>query len=300
MVEMKQEQTSGSGAGGTARPRDLSGRRALVCGASQGIGRACAEELAARGAAITLVARDAHALETVRAALPAPSSLSDPVASDPAGSAPHASDPAGGHQVLAVDFQDPAALRARVSALLARHGPHVILVNNTGGPPGGPLLEADPEALLAALRMHVVCNQLLVQLTVPGMKQARYGRIVNIISTSVREPIPNLGVSNTTRGAVASWAKTLSRELGPHGITVNNVLPGFTDTQRLHALIAARAVREGRTEAQVRADMEASIPLGRFAHAAEIAAAVGFLAAPTGSYVNGVSLPVDGGRLLSI
>lgn len=252
----------------------------MVCGSTQGIGRACAEALARIGADVTLVARDEAALARVRDGL--------------------SRDAGQRHACLAADFRRPAELRARVAAHVDQSGPIVILVNNTGGPPAGPIAEATPDAFLDAFQMHVVCNQLLVQTLVPGMKSSGYGRIVNIISTSVRQPIPGLGVSNTTRAAVASWAKTLAGELGPFGITVNNVLPGYTETARLRSLIAARAQREGQTPEQIEARMRGDIPLGRFGSSGEIAAAVAFLASPAASYISGVSLPVDGGRISAV
>lgn len=259
---------------------DLLGKRALVCGSSQGIGKTCALDLAHRGAAVTLVARNEEILQSTLGEL---STAADRT-----------------HGMVCADFSDPEKLRDLITAEVDGTGSHHILINNTGGPPAGPVLDAEPEEFEAALRMHVICNQVLTQAVVPGMKEEGYGRIVNIISTSVREPIPNLGVSNTIRGAVASWAKTLSRELGAYGITVNNVLPGFTNTARLDVLIASRARREGVEEAVVAETMRRQVPAGRFAKPEEIAAVVGFLASPAASYVNGVSLPVDGGRLQSI
>lgn len=257
---------------------NLQGRRAIVCGSTQGIGRAAAALLAQQGAAVTLVARDEAALVDVQKTLAA----------------------GAAHDRIVADFSRPAELQAAVAKHLAAIGPAHVLVNNTGGPAGGPILDAKPDDFILAMQMHLVCNQLLVQTVVPGMKQAGYGRIINIISTSVREPIPGLGVSNTTRWAVAAWAKTLSRELGPFGITVNNVLPGYTDTARLRALFETRAKREGRTPEQVTEETMKAVPAGRFGKAEEIAAAVAFLASAEAAYVNGINLPVDGGRLGSM
>ena len=204
------------------------------------------------------------------------------------------------HETLVADLSDPAALRAILRHYQERHPALHILVNNTGGPPPGPALDATEAAFLAAFTGHLLAGQALVQGLVPGMREAGYGRIVNIVSTSVREPIRGLGVSNTIRAAVAGWAKTLSRELAPSGITVNNILPGSTRTGRLESLIASRAGAPGATVETVERAMQAEIPMGRFAEPREIAAAVAFLASPDASYITGVSLPVDGGRLGSI
>lgn len=255
----------------------LNGRHALVCGASRGIGRACAETLASLGARVTVVARDAKTLETVASGLPAVDS---------------------GHGVLAVDLSADDASDT-VAAYLADR-PAQILINNTGGPPPGPILEADGEAFLAGMRAHLVANQANVRAALPGMRAAGYGRVINIISTSVREPIPGLGVSNAVRAAVAAWAKTLAGELAPEGFTVNNVLPGFTATDRLDSLIAGKARAAGTTEAEVAEQMRAGVPMARFAAPEEIAAVAAFLASPTASYVTGVSIPVDGGRTRSL
>jgi 3-oxoacyl-[acyl-carrier protein] reductase len=250
---------------------------ALVCGSTQGIGRACAIALADHGADVTLVARDAAALESVRADLPA----------------------TGGqvHRCIAVDFRDWEAVRDAAISHVAEHGPAQVLVNNTGGPPAGAAVDGAPSAFADAFAQHLLCNQALVQALVPGMKDAGYGRIVNIISTSVVTPIANLGISNTIRGAVANWGRTLAGELGRFGITVNNVLPGFTDTARLQSLLRGRAERTGTTFDDVVERLQASVPAGRFGFPEEIAAVVAFLASPAAAYVNGVNLPVDGGRL---
>ncbi len=255
----------------------MKGKRALVCGSTQGIGKAAALELASRGATVTLFARDPIALERVRAELPG-----------------------NGHTVLAADFGDNEAVRQAALAEVKDRGAIHVLVNNTGGPPAGPIVDAAPEAFITAFRAHLVNNHIIAQAVIPGMKEAGYGRIVNIVSTSVREPIAGLGVSNTVRAAVAGWAKTLSGELARFGITVNNVLPGFTKTSRLDSIIAGRAKAAGRAADDIARDLLAQVPAGRFAESWEVAAAIGFLASPAGGYITGVSLPVDGGRIASL
>jgi 3-oxoacyl-[acyl-carrier protein] reductase len=259
---------------------DLGGRHALVCGASHGIGRASAIELASLGADVTVLARSANALEALVAELPRNNEAQE-------------------HGFIAVDMTDHASLRAQVEAV-ANQGAVHILVNNTGGPPGGPAHAAATDEYLAAFHQHLVANQILLQAVLPGMRGDAYGRIINVISTSVKEPIRNLGVSNTIRGAVASWAKTLATELGPFGITINNVLPGYTKTRRLDQILASRAAASGEDEDAVAKSMLAGVPAGRFAEAAEIANVVAFLASPAAAYVNGVNVPVDGGRTLSL
>ncbi|KRC33869.1 MULTISPECIES: SDR family NAD(P)-dependent oxidoreductase [unclassified Lysobacter] len=258
---------------------DLTGKHALVCGGSDGIGRAAAHELALLGADVTVLARRPEALQAVVAALPTRESQQ--------------------HGWIASDVSDTAALRAQVEALAAGSPVH-ILINNTGGPPGGAAHSAAIEAYLDAFNRHLVANQTLVAAVLPGMQSARWGRIVNVISTSVKEPIVGLGVSNTIRGAVASWAKTLSRELAPFGITVNNVLPGYTETGRITQIIGDRARSSGQSEEAIVEAMRKTVPAGRFAQPAEIAASIAFLASPAAAYVNGVSLAVDGGRMQSI
>jgi len=258
----------------------LKGKRALVCGSTQGIGRASAAEIASLGASVTLMARDADKLRGVAAELARGAGQT--------------------HDFISADFASPEAVAAAVRPRLDPARPYHILVNNTGGPPGGLAIDASPDAFDAAFRMHVLSNQTLVQALVPGMKQARYGRIINIISTSVKAPIPNLGVSNTIRAAVANWAKTLAGELAPFGITVNNVLPGFTDTQRLAELFKGRAAKSGKSYEQVVQEAVASIPAGRLGRPEEVAAAVAFLATPAAAYINGINVPVDGGRTQSL
>lgn len=259
---------------------DLTGKHALVCGGSQGIGLASAIELAKLGADVTLLARSPAPLEAALAALPRIDAKQQ-------------------HATIAVDMSNHAALRASVEAL-ANARPVHILVNNTGGPPGGPAHTADTDAFIAAFNQHIVAAQTVLKAILPGMQAAKYGRIVSVISTSVKEPIRNLGVSNTIRGAMASWAKTLATELGPFGITVNNVLPGYTKTARLDQILADRKKATGKTQDEIAQTMLATVPLGRFAESAEIANVIAFLATPAAAYVNGINVPVDGGRTLSL
>ncbi len=255
----------------------LEGKKALVCGSTQGIGRACAIEMARHGAEVTLMARNEAGLEKVQSELPASHGQS--------------------HGSLAADFTDWTVVRDRAREHVEANGPVQILLNNTGGPPAGPIFEAGADDLLAAFKLHLVCNQVLVHAVAPGMREAGYGRIINIISTSVIQPIQGLGVSNVIRGAVANWARTLAGELGPHGITVNNVLPGYTRTARLDSLIQGRANRTGSTVDEIERRMTGQVPLRRFATPQEIGAVAAFLASPAASYLNGINLPVDGGRL---
>jgi len=251
---------------------DLNDKTALVCGASRGIGAAIARELAGLGCRIIAQARSEDALAQLVADLPG-----------------------SGHRVLAGDIGATDDLVARLG-----EGPVQILINNTGGPKPGPIAEAEADAFLDGLRNHVVAASVLTRALLPGMKAASFGRIINVISTSVKAPIPNLGVSNTIRGAMANWAKTLSVEVAPYGITVNNILPGFTDTPRLRNLIEAAAGRTGKTVAETADAWRQTVPARRFAEPAEVAAAAAFLASPAAAYINGINLPVDGGRTPSL
>jgi 3-oxoacyl-[acyl-carrier protein] reductase len=258
---------------------NLKGKIALVCGSTQGIGKASAMELAQLGATIVLIARDEEKLKATIKELSTSSNQK--------------------HNYIIADFNFPERLKIEIEKFVATSPVH-ILINNTGGPAAAQAIDSKPEDFINAINAHLICSQILAQACVPSMKKNNYGRIINIISTSVKIPIKGLGVSNTVRGAMASWAKTLSLELAAFGITVNNVLPGSTKTGRIEFIIQSRAQKSGRTEESIRQEMIDEIPAGRMAEASEVANAVAFLASPAASYINGVSLPVDGGRTGSI
>ena len=255
----------------------LRNKRAVVCGSTQGIGKAIAEELSRQGVNLTLIARDKEALENVVKKLDTSLGQS--------------------HDYLCVDFSDDN-FENKISDLSSLNID--ILINNTGGPASGPITDANPDDFLLAFKMHLLNNQLLIKNVIDNMKKNSFGRIINIISTSVKAPIPGLGVSNTIRAAVANWAKTLSLELGPYGITVNNVLPGFTSTNRLKSLIKKKSTILGKSISEVESEMKNTVPLKRFGDASEVANAVVFLSSPAASYINGINLPVDGGRTASL
>jgi len=255
---------------------DLTNKTALVCGSTQGLGYASAVELALLGCHVVLMARNENKLKEVLATLDVSKGQQ--------------------HQYLVADFDILPAVKAAIDSFVKTNTVH-ILVNNTGGPPGGTALAAAPQDFLTAFNNHLINNHNLTQAVVPGMKEAGFGRIINVISTSVKSPIAGLGVSNTIRAAVANWAKTLATELGPFGITVNNVLPGFTQTVRADYVISSKAKAANISEAEVMKQLVAEIPAGRIGKAEEFGAAVAFLSSPAAAYINGINLPVDGGRL---
>tara|TARA_B100001250_G_scaffold71782_1_gene58112 strand:+ start:17004 stop:17783 length:780 start_codon:yes stop_codon:yes gene_type:complete len=256
---------------------DLKNKNAIVCGSTQGIGEASAIELAKLGANVTLVARNESKLSDVLNSLEVSQGQS--------------------HSFVCVDFSDTEKLKTEINLL---KGTYHILVNNTGGPAAGPITDATAKSFEEAFKMHLINNQLLFQKVVAGMKKEGFGRVVNIISTSVKAPIAGLGVSNTIRAAVANWAKTLSIEVGSYGVTVNNVLPGFTNTNRLKSLIVKKAETQRKSEEVISKTMKSQVPAARFGEANEVANAVAFLCTPAASYINGVNLPVDGGRTKSL
>jgi 3-oxoacyl-[acyl-carrier protein] reductase len=254
---------------------NLKGKNALVCGSSKGIGKAAALEIAKLGANVTLVSRSAEIMADIIEEMDVSQGQD--------------------HDFLMADFTDQADLKKKIKSLTLTKTIH-ILVNNTGGPPGGPIVDATIDAFLQAYNNHLVCNHLLTTAVIPGMKAAGFGRIINVISTSVKAPLEGLGVSNTTRGAVASWGKTMANELGPFGITVNNVLPGFTMTGRLQEIITNKAEKADASEEKIIEKMKSTVPAKRFGEPKEIGAVIAFLASPAAAYVNGVNMPVDGGR----
>jgi 3-oxoacyl-[acyl-carrier protein] reductase len=258
---------------------DLINKNALVCGSSKGIGKASAIELALLGANITLVARNESLLKETIALLDVSKNQQ--------------------HSYLVLDFLNYKIVEKEIKQLVTKKTFH-ILVNNTGGPMAGLAIEAKVEDLIQTFNNHLLCNHVITQALVPAMKQACYGRIINIISTSVKQPIPNLGVSNTIRGAVANWAKTLAYELGNFGITVNNVLPGATSTDRMQEILLNKSVKTGNSIEDISIEMKKEIPLQRFAEPNEVAAVVAFLASPAAAYINGINVPVDGGRTMSL
>ncbi len=258
---------------------DLTGKNAFVGGSSKGIGKAIAQKLAELGANIILTARGEEDLEAAIADLDTSKNQF--------------------HSYVVLDFSDRESIRTAIEKITKSLNIH-ILINNTGGPAAGLLSSVTDEQFLGALNNHLLCNHILSQSVLAGMKEEGYGRIINIISTSVKEPIPKLGVSNTTRGAVASWAKTLSNEVAADGITVNNVLPGYTETGRLKYIIESRAKAQNVPEQTIVENMKKTVPAARFAKPEEVANVAAFLASPAAGYVNGVSIAVDGGRMKSI
>ena len=259
---------------------NLKGKTALVCGSTQGIGFAAATQLALLGAHVILLARNEEKLKETVASL-------------------HKAENQN-HSYLVADFANPDQLKSILDGYTNANNPIHILVNNTGGPPAGPIAQARTEEFVSAFSNHLLCNHILAQALLDGMKKEKYGRIINVISTSVKQPLKGLGVSNTIRAAVANWSKTLAGEVASYGITVNNVLPGATSTQRLQSIISNKSKNTGNTENAITHEMESEIPMGRFADPSEIANAIAFLASPSASYITGINLPVDGGRTSSL
>lgn len=259
---------------------DLTNKTAVVCGSTQGIGKATALQLAGLGAHVVLVARSEDKLINTLKELPVSGNQK--------------------HEYIVADFSKPELLKEAIDSWILKNGSCHILVNNTGGPKGGPVIAAEISEFYDAFTQHLICNHILVQALSPLMKAHGYGRIINVISTSVKQPLPNLGVSNTIRGAVANWSKTLATELAPFNITVNNVLPGATNTIRLQSIAETKSAKTNESVEDIFKEMASESPMGRIAEPEETANVIAFLASPAASYVNGINVPVDGGRTKSL
>jgi len=259
---------------------DLTNKTALVCGASQGLGLACATELALLGANVIAASRSEEKLSAAIKQLNTSKGQQ--------------------HSYLVLDLSNPDGVKEALNAFLAKGNVIHILINNAGGPPSAPMIDTDAAEIEKAFRTHVISSHLLAQAVFPGMKEAGFGRIINIVSTSVKQPINGLGISNLVRAAVANWAKTLANEISHFGITINNVLPGYTNTDRLNYLFSKQAAEAGVQQEEILQKSASAIPVGRIGEPAEFGAAVAFLCSPAAAYINGINLPVDGGRTGSL
>jgi 3-oxoacyl-[acyl-carrier protein] reductase len=255
---------------------DLTGKNAFVSGSSKGIGAAAARELALLGANVTIVGRSADNLQNVYSSL----------------------DNSKGqkHNSFVLDYSVKGELESKIPDIFNKIGGVDILVNNMGGPKSGAAYKAELDEFETAFYNHVINNQILVQNAIPNMKERKWGRIINIISTSVKAPLKGLGVSNTIRGAVGNWSKTLAGELGKYNITVNNVLPGYTVTERLDEIVKVKADKTGVSIEEMEWELKQGTPMKRFGKPEEVANAIAFLASNAASYINGINVPVDGGR----
>jgi 3-oxoacyl-[acyl-carrier protein] reductase len=258
----------------------LLGKNALVLGASQGLGLGVARALSEAGATVIIASRNHSKLEKAITTLSIEKGQQ--------------------HKWVVIDTLQLADSKNTIEALVNSVEGIDILINNTGGPAPKSMLDTTIEDLENGFISHLLHTHQTSLLLLPHMRKNGFGRIVNILSTSIKEPIDQLGVSNTVRVAVANWAKTLSREVAIDGVTINNVLPGFTDTERVGVIFENRAKEKGVSVSEVKAQLESTIPAGRMGMVEEFAAAVLFLCTPAASYINGVNLPVDGGTIRSL
>lgn len=258
----------------------LFGKKALVLGGSQGLGFAVAKALASAGATVIIASRNEAKLANAVKALSCKENQH--------------------HDFLVIDTTQLVNSKKSIIQLLDKVNGIDILINNTGGPAPKSILSTSLEDLQEGFTSHLLHAHQTSLLLLPHMQKNGFGRIVNILSTSIKEPIDLLGVSNSIRAAVANWAKTLSREVAKEGVTVNNILPGYTDTERVGVIFEKRAKEQSVAVETIKADLEKTIPVGRMGKVEEFAAAVLFLCTPAASYINGVNLPVDGGAIRSL
>ena len=256
---------------------NLNNKHALICGSSQGIGEAIAKKFAQTGCLVTILARNEKKLSLLKSELDKLNNKNN--------------------HILVADLDAPEKLKKLFQNHSKKTNLLNILVNNSGGPSPGKISEANKHEFIKTFNRHLISSHIITKELLPGMMKEKYGRIINIISTSVKQPIKNLGVSNTIRASVASWAKTLSQEVGQYNITVNNVLPGFTNTNRLKNIIENNSEKRNKSIDFISQEMKNLVPLKRFAEPIEIANAVCFLASDEASYISGINLPIDGGRL---
>ena len=253
----------------------------FVGGSTNGIGWESAKLFAKYGGNLTLITRNEHLLLKRVQELPNNGNQQ--------------------HNYIVADFSNPENLEKAINEfILDKDINYDVIINNTGGPPSGELGKASTDELLSAFNLHLISFHKILGVLIEGMKSKEAGSIINIISTSVKQPLNGLGVSNTIRGAVANWAKTLANELGVYNITVNNILPGATNTGRLKEIIKNKAQKLNLQESAIEKQMADQVPLKRIAEPIEVANAVLFLASDKARYISGINLPVDGGRTKSL
>ncbi len=257
----------------------LKNKTALVGGSTQGIGKAIAKQLAENGASVVLLARNEAKLIETLSELKNTEGVS--------------------HKYIVADFSDLENFKKSVSGFFKENTVDIV-INNTGGPPAGAAMDKSLDDFQRTFEMHLLVNHFLAQQAIEGMKQNGWGRIINVLSSTIKQPKTNMVLSNSIRAAVANWAKTLATELAPYGITVNNVLPGYIATERLNALNLFKSEKSSKNLDDVTKEMLSEIPIGRLGQPEEMAYAVAFLCSEMANYITGINLPVDGGVLKSL
>lgn len=257
----------------------LKGRVALICGASRGLGLACAEKLAVEEVKVILLSRNKDILSERVSKLNSKGIKAQFISAD-----------------LSIIEEIPAIVKKAESFW----GNVDILINNAGGPPSGPNLSFNADVWIHSFRQNFLSAEELTKLLIPAMAESRWGRIINLTSITVKQPVKDLILSNSIRMAVIGWAKTLSLEFAAAGVTINNIATGYTLTERINELAAVKAEQSGRDAEEVIEEMASKIPMKRMAKPEEIASAVAFLASDAASYITGVTLPVDGGYIAGV